>query len=224
MNAGGGISPAIQIPPEPFGFRVSCSLGRRIVVAGLLWLGVLGAGFYLLAREEFTPIAGNVSSTKFPPRSVLALSPTLPTLILFAHPHCPCTRATLREFEELLANVPKRVAATIVFTLPKGVPPHWEQGDLWQSAAKIPGVHVIVDPDGREASRFGVKGSGHVLLYTSSGDLVFNGGITPSRGHGGDNPGSSAIISLIIYGRAAVNRTPVYGCPLLDAPSTPLAQ
>jgi hypothetical protein len=224
VNACAGISPALQIPPRPVGFRGTCSPGRRVAIAGLLWLGVLLTGFYLLAREEFTPIAGNVSSPKFPAHSGLALAPDLPTLILFAHPHCPCTRATLREFDELLANVSQRVEATIVFTLPKGVPPHWEQGDLWQSAAQIPGVHVIVDPDGREASRFGVKGSGHVLLYTSSGDLVFNGGITPSRGHEGDNPGRSAIISLVLSGRAAVNHTPVYGCPLLDAPSTSLLQ
>jgi hypothetical protein len=220
----GGISPASRRPSKAIGFRRARSRARLIAIAGLLWLGVLWTGFYLLAREEFTPVTGSVSSAKFPADSGLALSPHLPTLILFVHPHCPCTRASLREFDELLANVPQRVAAAIVFTLPKGVPPHWEQGDLWQSAAQMPGVRVIVDPDGREASRFGVKGSGNVLLYTPSGDLVFNGGITPSRGHAGDNPGRSAIISLIITGRATVNHTPVYGCPLLDVPSTPLPQ
>jgi hypothetical protein len=221
VNACADISRATLISPRPFGLPGTCFLRRLVIIAGLLWLGVLGTGFYLLAREEFTPVAGNVSSPKFPAHSLLALSPNLPTLILFAHPHCPCTRATLQEFDELLTNLARRVAPTIVFTLPPGVPPHWEQGELWQSAAKMPGVRVIADPDGREASRFGVRGSGHVLLYTSSGDLVFNGGITPSRGHAGDNPGRSAIISFVIFGRAAVSRTPVYGCPLLDAPSAP---
>ena len=81
---------------------------------------------------------------------------------------------------------------------------------------------VVLDPDGREARRFGVKGSGHVLLYEPSGDLVFSGGITPSRGHEGDNPGRSAVIDLINGGRAAVHRTPVFGCPLLDDPSSTL--
>ena len=115
-----------------------------------------------------------------------------------------------------MASVPRRVAATVVFPLPKGVAPHWEQGELWQEAAMIPGLRAITDQDGQEAGRFGVKGSGHVLLYQPSGQLVFSGGITPSRGHEGDNPGRSAVISLILQGRSPVDRTPVYGCPLLE--------
>ncbi len=73
-----------------------------------------------------------------------------------------------------------------------------------------------------EAGRFGVKGSGHVLLYQPSGRLVFSGGITPSRGHEGDNPGRAAVISLVLQGRSPVNRTPVYGCPLLEPPAPSL--
>ena len=126
----------------------------------------------------------------------------------------------MHELAELMVSLPRRVAGTIVFTLPKGVAPHWEQGELWQEATTIPGVHVITDQDGREAERFGVKGSGHVLLYQPSGRLVFSGGITPSRGHEGDNPGRSAVINLVLDGRSPVNQTPVYGCPLLELPTS----
>ena len=190
-----------------------------MLIAGLLWIAALATGFFVLAREEWTPVTDAAASPAFPAHSLLALAPDVPTLILFAHPRCPCTRASMHELAELMASLPHRVAVTVVFTLPKGVPPHWEQGELWQEAAAIPGVHLTTDRDGREAGRFGVKGSGHILLYQPSGRLVFSGGITPSRGHEGDNPGRSAVIGWVLQGRSQVNRTPVYGCPLLEPPA-----
>ena len=192
--------------------------GRLVLIAGMMWIALLATGFLVLAREEFTPVVGTAASPTFPPHSTLALAKDAPTLILFAHPHCPCTRASLHELAELMASLQRKVAMTVVFTLPKGVAPHWEQGELWQEAAAIPGVHVALDQDGQEAGRFEVKGSGHVLLYQPSGQLVFSGGITPSRGHEGDNPGRTAVVSLVLQGHSPVNRTPVYGCPLLEPP------
>lgn len=192
-----------------------------MLLTGLVWIALLATGFFVLAREEFTPVAGVTASATFPSHSALALAPDVPTLILFAHPRCPCTRASVHELAGLMASLPRRVAVTVVFTLPKGVAPRWEQGELWQEAATIPGIHVVTDRDGEEAGRFGVKGSGHVLLYRPAGQLVFSGGITPSRGHEGDNPGRSAVISLVLQGRSPVNRTPVYGCPLLEPPDSP---
>lgn len=194
--------------------------GKLVLLAGLAWVAILGTGFFALAREQFTPVASVAALPTFPPHSTLALAPDVPTLILFAHPRCPCTRASMHELAELLAGLPHRIAVTIVFTLPKGVAPHWEQGELWQEATAIPGGHVTTDQDGQEAGRFGVRGSGHVLLYQPSGQLVFSGGITPSRGHEGDNPGRSAVISLVLQGHSLVNHTPVYGCPLLEPPDS----
>ena len=191
-----------------------------MLIGGLVWVAILVTGFFILAGEEFTPVTDFAVKTTFPPRSTLALAPGVPTLIMFAHPRCPCTRASMHELAESMVSLQHRVAATIVFTLPKGVAPHWEQGELWQEAAAIPGIQVVTDRDGQEAGRFGVKGSGHVLLYEPSGQLAFSGGITPSRGHEGDNPGRSAVISLVLQGRSPVNHTPVYGCPLLEPPTS----
>ncbi len=210
----------MQAPAETHASPAARPLSKLLWFAGVVWIALLGTGFLSLAREEFTPVANTVSDPVFPPRSALTLAADLPTLIFFAHPHCPCTRASLHELDELLASLPHRVAVTVVFTLPEGVPPHWEQGELWRSAASLPGARVVTDPDGREAKRFGVKGSGHVLLYQPSGRLVFSGGITPSRGHEGDNPGRSAVESLVLQGHAPVNRTPVFGCPLLEPPTS----
>jgi hypothetical protein len=153
--------------------------------------------------------------TLFPRSSVVQLVADKPTLLLFAHPHCPCTRASLHELDGLPAETKDKVSVIVVFTVPDGVPAGWEKGDLWKLATSIPSLRVIRDPGGREAHRFDVEGSGHVLLYAPSGQLLFSGGITASRGHEGDNAGSSAVVSFILKGHAAINHTPVFGCSLL---------
>jgi hypothetical protein len=186
-----------------------------LVAAGFLWFSLIVVGFLILAHEEFTPVKASPPVRLFPRSSAVQLVSDKPTLVLFAHPHCPCTRASLHELDGILAETQNRVSVTVVFTIPDGVPAGWEQGDLWNSATNIPGLRVIRDRGGQEAHRFDVKGSGHVLLYAPSGKLFFSGGITESRGHEGDNEGHSAVVSFILNGHAPVSDTPVFGCSLL---------
>jgi hypothetical protein len=182
---------------------------------GTFWGVFIIAGFVILAREEFTPVKAAPPVTLFPRSSDLQLASDKDTLVLFVHPHCPCTRASLHELVGLLAESQNRVSANIVFTIPNGVPTGWEEGDLWNSARSLPGLRVVRDQGGGEARRFEVAGSGHVLLYNPSGKLLFSGGITASRGHEGENLGRFAIVSFILNGHAPVNHTPVFGCSLL---------
>jgi hypothetical protein len=186
-----------------------------LTLAGVFWVLFVAVGFVILAEEEFTPVKAAPQVALFPRNCALQLVSDKPTLVLFVHPHCPCTRASLHELDGLLAQTQNRVSAIVVFTIPDGVPAGWEQGDLWNSAITIPGLRVISDPGGREAHRFDVEGSGHVLLYAPSGKLLFSGGITASRGHEGDNVGRSAVVSFILEGHASVSQTPVFGCSLL---------
>ncbi len=172
-------------------------------------------GFLFLAQEEFTPVEVSLGMKSFPQSSAVRLVSNKLTLVFFAHPRCPCTRASLHELDGLLAEIQNRVCVTVVFTVPDGVPADWEQGGLWNLATNIPGLRVIKDQGGWEARQFDVEGSGHVLLYAPSGKLLFSGGITASRGHEGDNAGRSAIVSLIRSGHAPVSHTPVFGCSLL---------
>jgi hypothetical protein len=188
---------------------------RIVVIAGALWAACLLMGFAVLAVEEFTPAQTTATASDFPAGSQLTLASDKPTLLLFLHPHCPCSRATLTELEKLLATTQDKVATTIIFTIPPGTPPGWEKGDLWNRAQTIPGARVWRDENGVAARQFGVVGSGHTLLYSSTGRLLFSGGITPSRGEEGDNPGETAIADLVLRGHAAITRTPVFGCTLL---------
>jgi hypothetical protein len=134
---------------------------------------------------------------------------------MFAHPRCPCTRASLGELNRLLAQSNGRISAHVLFFRPSGYPSDWAHTELWRTAAAIPGVTVQEDTNDAVARRFGAETSGYVLLYDPSGQLLFRGGITGSRGHAGDNIGENAIISLAMGKTGGVTQTPVYGCSLL---------
>ena len=153
----------------------------------------------------------------FPSPSQLKLDPTRSTLIMFAHPRCPCTRASLEELNRLLARSQGKVAAQIWFFTPSTLPREWARTDLWKNAAAISGVTVHEDRDGAKARLFGAKTSGHIVVYDARGELRFQGGITGSRGHAGDNAGESAIVSLLAGQDTGLKETRVYGCALSGA-------
>lgn len=114
-----------------------------------------------------------------------------------------------------MARCQGRVAAHVLFLKPHGTTEDWAKTDLWRHASAIPGVMVHGDDDGTEASRFHSETSGHTMLYDQNGRLMFQGGITLSRGHAGDNPGRSALASLLEHKSSNEVTTAVFGCSLL---------
>ena len=183
-----------------------------------VWLGVISYGIGILTIYQDTPGRESQIPSEWPSQSSIPLAQDRPTLVMFAHPECPCTRASIGELAELMTHCQNRVRAHVVFLYPKGTSEDWLHTDLWRSAAAIPGVVVRVDENGIESKRFEAKTSGQVVLYDPSGKLLFGGGITSSRGHFGDNTGRSAITALINHETPIVSQTPVFGCPLLDPP------
>jgi hypothetical protein len=97
---------------------------------------------------------------------------------------------------------------------PEGTGEDFSDTDLWSSAARIPGVHLLRDERAVEADRFGIATSGTVALYDAGGKLLFHGGITPARGHEGDSFGRERIVSLLATGRSDRADAPVFGCAL----------
>ncbi|MBI1795433.1 MAG: hypothetical protein HYR74_00105 [Candidatus Eisenbacteria bacterium] len=157
--------------------------------------------------------------SSWPQSTRIAMTVGEARLVVFAHPHCPCTRATLGELARVMARTEGRLHAAVQFVVPPGEDPQWARTDLWRSAAAIPGVQVGIDQGGAEARRFGSLTSGQVLLYDAAGRLCFAGGITAGRGHAGDNAGEDAIVAIASNGVGRLSSTPVYGCAL-KSPST----
>jgi hypothetical protein len=190
---------------------------RSIVIASvMLWLCAIGMGMWMIENYQNTQGAVGVAPTKWPADSPIKRLPGRATLVILAHPHCPCTRASIGELALLMTQCQGRVATFVLFFKPEGFPEGWERTDLWDSAASIPGVTVLGDQGGVEAARFNGVTSGVAMLYDVDGRLLFSGGITESRGHSGDNEGRSAIASLLTGEGTGQSETPVFGCSLLD--------
>jgi hypothetical protein len=188
---------------------------RPAGVAGLCVWGLAVAGGCLFSFHfENTPAAIDAAREVWPQESACRLSPDRPTLVMFVHPRCPCSRASLDELATLMTHCQERVDAEVVFFLPPSASAEWAQTDLWESAARIPGVAVRLDRGGAEQRRFAASVSGEVFVYGTSGRLAFHGGITAGRGHAGDNPGRSALESLLVDDQLSARTTPVFGCAL----------
>ncbi len=177
---------------------------------------MVSIGLWVIWGYENAPGVVAKPPLHWPADSQIQPSQGRATLVMLAHPHCPCTRASIGELASLMAHTQGRVTAYVLFLKPAGVSDNWEKTDLWQSAARIPGVKPLMDDDGAEARRFHAATSGQTVLYDAEGRLLFSGGITGSRGHSGDNAGRSAIVSLLGDGAAERAETFVFGCPLFD--------
>jgi hypothetical protein len=186
-----------------------------LLLGCIVWLGAVGYGLRLVWSYENSPGKSGTPPAAWPANSAIGRKTGLPTLVLFIHPHCPCSRATIGELAGLMAHSQGLVNANVVFVKPAGFSEAWEQTDLWTSALDIPAVHVSIDENGVEAQRFRSETSGQAALYSAPGLLVFSGGITGSRGHAGDNDGRTAILSILATGKAAKTETAVFGCPLV---------
>jgi hypothetical protein len=198
-------------------FKVTRVLPIRIVLC-ILWLFAVGAGFALMVNYQNADGSVGRIPERWPEGSELALDASRDTLIMFAHPRCPCTRASMEELNRLLARSGGKATTHVVFFKPKGFSEDWAKTDLWRSAAAIPGVTVHEDLDGAQAHLFGAETSGQVLLYNPHGQLLFRGGITGSRGHAGDNTGEDEVVSLLAGRETRQSPTQVYGCSLGSCP------
>lgn len=181
----------------------------------ILWFSTVVSGVIYLTRYENTSADTNISyPLTFPPESRIERRTDLPTLIFFAHPKCPCTRASLHELERLMTDVDGKLQVFMVFIKPKDESEEWTETDLRKSAEAIPNVKVLIDEGERETNIFNAQTSGLVLFYDINGTLRFNGGITASRGHEGDNAGRQAIFEIITKEADKSTETFVFGCPL----------
>jgi len=183
------------------------------------WALALIIGFTHLLVYSSEPGQTLTPSLRWPAQSTLVRANSQPTLVLVAHPQCPCTRATMTELNILMSELHGKLKAYVLFYKPSGYSVDWEKTALWKKAARIPGITLITDTDGGEARHFHATISGQAFLYAPDGHLVFTGGITPSRGHEGDNAGLDTIISDVNHQSAARKSTFAFGCPIFELPT-----
>jgi hypothetical protein len=207
--------------------------GARLALVAM-WAAAVLAALGALTVYKLEPGRPAELRERWPAGSSLTASAGRPTLVMFAHPRCPCTRASLAELRALLSRFSRHMTTHVIFMRPSGSAADWSRTDTWATASSLAGVRVAADVDGREAALFGATTSGHVVFYDTSGRLLFSGGITPARGHQGDSPQLDQLRRLIeretavaAAAGAAPSAPPherpgaVYGCPLGEETPTP---
>jgi hypothetical protein len=171
----------------------------------------------LFGLYRFDGTAGTQANAPlfWPSSSAIERQPGEPALLIFAHPLCPCTRATFSEISQLLhprVNG-QRPLVHVLFVRPAWNRV-WENSDTWQEAKSMVSTLTAWDEDGQEARLFNVRTSGLVLLYGANNRLLFQGGVTGSRGHVGDNYGLERLRNALETGKPASLWTHVFGCSL----------
>ena len=191
--------------------------GRGVLLAGsLFWVCLIVFGTKTLMTYENRAAAAGTSPAKWPADSGIQRSASKFVLVMVVHPDCPCSKASLVELAELMARLDGKLAAFILFSKPEASEQEVRASELWNRAARIPGVHARYDGHALESVRFGGLISGQTMLYNPDGRLVFAGGLTRARGQEGYSMGTDAVILKVSGNPNAPANTPVFGCSLRD--------
>jgi len=190
---------------------------RRTIAIGLLGFSAFSTLLGMRALIAFDQKAGaaRVAPMRWPASSIIKRVKGRPEILVFVHPFCSCTAATMAELAQLSVRKKSGVitaAITVFFFRPRNS--GWAPNGLWKQAQSLEGAHVVWDDDGLEARRFGARTSGYALLYSSAGNLLFRGGVTSSRGHQGDNDGLDELSASLDSQLPARAPSRVFGCAL----------
>jgi hypothetical protein len=181
-----------------------------------LWLMTFAFLYWPMMDYENKPGELAQTTIDFPMRSRLKTDIDKNTIVVFFHPQCPCSQATLAELEVLMTRYGKKATTYALFLKPEGVSDQWVKTSLFKDASAIEGVTTIIDDNGTEARLFGSKTSGQLLVYDRTRHLVYSGGITEKRGHIGDNDGLDTALASLSCKQSNVGSKTVYGCPLFS--------
>jgi hypothetical protein len=185
-----------------------------LAAAGALWVVGLGVGLRAIWKYEITPGTEAVAPATWPQASRLDRNADGFTLVLAAHPHCPCTRASIDNLGHVLGRLQRPVKSYVLVLRPGEFSKDWEKTDIWTRAERIPGVTVVTDIDGAEAALFDARTSGHTAVYDGRGRLVFSGGLTSVRGRSGESDSQRRLVSLVNGGGPPFAASAVFGCAL----------
>ena len=147
----------------------------------------------------------------------LTLSSKALTLVMFVHPKCECSDASIHELGYIMKAASNRLEARIDFYFPEKTNEDWAHSSLWTKSNALPATSVVPDKGGKTAYLFGARTSGETYLFDVQGKLLFHGGITESRGHIGESPGRRAIASIVKGIKPNDTTAKPFGCALFSS-------
>src|SRR5690606_17883819 len=111
-----------------------------------IWCVAATAVWCWATSYEFTVDSNSPpTATHWPADSTLELAGDRASLLLFLHPRCPCSRATVHELTRVIDQLPDadRPQLTVIATLPSDAPPDWRETDTVRKVLKLPHSSVV---------------------------------------------------------------------------------
>lgn len=199
--------------------RNPCPRPALLAVALIAWTGCAGFGWWAASDYSFATVADATASVprEWPADSTIERVAARPMLLVFLHPLCPCSRATISQLERLVVTTPPAELPTIhiVASAPADAGERWWASPLVIRACQLPNSSLVRDVDGQEAARFGARLSGTTVLFDRTGAMSYAGGVTISRGHDGESAGLAAVARLLRDPAAHAVAVPPFGCELV---------
>lgn len=189
-----------------------------IWIACLIWGVMMFAGLLVTIDYQWHPTTTSKTPEQWPLASPISGPRDQSVMLMFLHPHCPCSRSSLAELANLAKQVPTHPTIKILFLESSDFSVPVEQTAAWRAASAIPQATVQHDQDGKLSRLFGASSSGTLVLYDKTGRLQFAGGITAGRGHSGTNPGIEALTACLNGAGGSRRVFPVFGCPISKIP------
>lgn len=187
-----------------------------LAISVALWALAILAGFTWMVDYSVRPGRAAEVPLDWPADSLIEPCAGEATVLMFIHPRCTCSRASIAELGRVMENSPPPACYQIIVSHAADF--DWEASELHDRVAALPDVHVILDETGDETRRFGAYTSGFTLAYDAQRRLVFQGGITSARGHYGPNLASESLATALAEGHRT-SPMPVFGCPTVTTTS-----
>ena len=188
-------------------------LTLSIAAAALVWVATVAAAYEAIRRFETTPGLPASAPRSWPAATTVPRTPGTWSLVMLVHPHCSCSRASVKELAEVVEKSRRDVQTTVLVYRPREMAAGWERTNVYDGATRIRQARVLLDHDGAQAQVFGGFTSGQTFLYDDEGRLRFAGGVTSLRGHAGLNRGRADIIRIANQ-RSGTGSHPVFGCAI----------
>lgn len=197
---------------------ITCRLpNNKLWLVTWLWGLVAVIGLGMLWGYAARPGATTTPPQRWPTESGLSQTPGYWTLVMFVHPRCPCTRASLAELERLQTRLNGLMEVYLISLRFSRDGADEAAARLSRRAASWPDTRFFVDETGGLIQAFGAGTSGEVCLYDPTGRLAYHGGLTIARGHEGESPGGRALAALVRGNgppKSSVVTGPTFGCSL----------
>jgi hypothetical protein len=215
-NTAGGDAGAVPI----FGNERSRLTAARpitfCVAVAVAWCALLAAGWWQLLRYTYRPVAVADALPEWPRDTAIA-RPSGFRIVMFVHPMCPCTAASIAELDNSLTRIPAEVSVTVVAVTAGLAAETLDSSRLVAELRALPRISLQFDATGAERQRFGAVVSGEVFAFQDDGRRVYHGGMTSGRGHVGESIGQQQLEALARGESATPCDAPVFGCLLPGA-------